>query len=283
MSLIFQVSDTHFGTEQPPVVEALLKLGHQLSPDLTVFSGDITQRARRAQFRAARQFVDRLAVRSILVLPGNHDIPLFNIFARVFYPYANHQRVFGSDLEPAFESADLLVIGVNTTRASRHVDGEVSPEQITRVAARLRRADARQLRIVVTHQPVHVPRKSEEKNLLHGHRAAVREWAAAGADLVMGGHIHLPYVRPLRELIDDLPRSVWIVQAGTALSTRVRYDAPNSVNVVRYGSSEQARTCRVERWDYGSFSGSFELVDSVDIALDRAERCAARETVQKLD
>ena len=268
MSLILQVSDTHFGTEQPHVVEALLELVWRLSPDLAVLSGDITQRARRAQFRAARAFVDRLAVPATLVVPGNHDIPLFNLFARIFHPYANYQRVFGGDLEPAFESADFLVVCVNTTRPSRHVDGEVSVEQIERAGACLRRATAQQLRIVVIHQPVHVTRKSEEKNLLHGHRQAVREWSAAGADLIMGGHIHLPYVRPLREQIHDLPRGVWIVQAGTALSTRVRFDAPNSVNLIYYNGSEEMRQCRVERWDYKGDSDSFELFERIDIALD---------------
>jgi hypothetical protein len=113
-----------------------------------------------------------------------------------------------------------------------------------------------------------VTRKSEEKNLLHGHRQAVRAWAAAGADLVMGGHIHLPYVRPLREVIGDLPRAVWVVQAGTAVSTRVRFDAPNSVNLIRYNGFDEIRRCRVERWDYQNHSGNFELVERIDIVLD---------------
>jgi 3',5'-cyclic AMP phosphodiesterase CpdA len=270
MSLILQVSDTHFGTEQAPVLGALLDLAVRHRPDLLILSGDITQRARRWQFSAARAFVDRLAVPNLLVLPGNHDIPLFNVWARIFFPYANHQRAFGRDLEPEFESADLLVIGVNTTRPARHVDGEVSPEQIKRVGACLRRATMRQLRIVVTHQPVHVTRKSEEKNLLHGYRQAIREWAGAGADLILGGHIHLPYIRPLRELIPDLPRSVWIVQAGTAVSTRVRFDAPNSVNLIRYNHEDEPRQCRVERWDYASDSG-FERVELIDISLERRD------------
>ncbi|MGH7827667.1 MAG: metallophosphoesterase family protein [Candidatus Binatia bacterium] len=270
MSLLLQVSDTHFGTEQPEVVEALIEIVRQQAPDLVVLSGDITQRARRAQFRAAREFVDRLAVPSTLVLPGNHDIPLFNVVARVFYPYANHQRVFGPDLEATFESPDLLVIAVNTTRPSRHKDGEVSAQQIQRVAKRLRRAAAEQLRIVVTHQPVHVTRTKEEKNLLHGHGEAVREWARAGADLVMGGHIHLPYVRPLRERFQDLPRSVWIVQAGTAVSTRVRHDAPNSVNLIRYARADKNRECIVERWDYDAAAGHFKPVEHTEIRLDNA-------------
>jgi 3',5'-cyclic AMP phosphodiesterase CpdA len=251
MSLVLQISDPHFGTEQPPVVEALVRFVHDQAPTLVVLSGDITQRARRRQFRAARAFVDRLGAPTTLAIPGNHDIPLFNLAARLFTPYANHCREFGADLEPVFESEQFLVIALNTTRIYRHQDGEVSAEQIARVARRLERATSSQLRIVVTHQPVAVTRPQEETNLLHGRAAAVRSWAHAGADLILGGHIHLPYVLPLHERFAGLRREVWAVQAGTAVSWRVRPDAGNSVNLLRYAGVQRHRRCvAVERWDY---------------------------------
>ncbi|HET6756333.1 MAG TPA: metallophosphoesterase [Burkholderiales bacterium] len=268
MTLLLQVSDTHFGTEQPPVVEALLRLVREQAPDLMVFSGDITQRARRRQFRAAKIFVDRISLPTI-VLPGNHDIPLFNLIARIFYPYANHQRVFGSDLEQQFESADVVVIAVNTTRPARHKNGEVSAQQIERVAARLREAREEQLRIVVTHQPVHVTRVKEEKNLLLGREPAIREWARAGADLLLGGHIHLPYVRPLREEFKNLARDVYVVQAGTAVSKRIRHDAPNSINLIRYEHTDSPHRCVIERWDYEAIAREFKTVERSEIVLDR--------------
>lgn len=251
MSLVLQISDPHFGTEQPPVVEALVRLVRDQAPTLVVLSGDITQRARRWQFRAARAFVDRLGAPATLAIPGNHDIPLFNLAARLFTPYANHCREFGSDLEPMFESEQLLVIALNTTRIYRHSDGEVSAGQIARVARRLERATPSQLRVVVTHQPVAVTRTQEQTNLLHGREAAVRSWAHAGADLILGGHIHLPYVLALHEQFAGLRREVWAVQAGTAVSWRVRHDAGNSVNLLRYAGVRRHRRCvAVERWDY---------------------------------
>jgi 3',5'-cyclic AMP phosphodiesterase CpdA len=267
VSVVLQISDTHFGTEQPDVMEALWQLVRQQSPDIVVLSGDITQRARRSQFRAARQFVTRLAVSKVLVLPGNHDIPLFNLPMRIFCPYANYQRAFGAELEPEFESADLLVLGVNTTRASRHKDGEVSASQITRVSRRLRQGQVGQLRLVVTHQPVHVTRPEDETNILHGHREAVQAWARAGVDLILGGHIHLPYVRPLRERFPDLQRSVWAVQAGTAVSSRIRGGIPNSVNLIRYVKSKRPKRCVVTRWDHQARDRRFILADQHDIRL----------------
>jgi 3',5'-cyclic AMP phosphodiesterase CpdA len=280
MTLLLQISDTHFGTERPQVVAALLRLVDALSPDLVVLSGDITQRARRRQFAAARAFVDALGATPTLVVPGNHDIPLFNPLARLCYPYANHQRVFGADLEPAFESPELLVLGVNTTRAYRHKDGEVSMQQIRRVAARLEAALASQLRIVVTHQPVAVTRAQDEKNLLHGRERAVQRWARAGADLILGGHIHLPYVLPLHDTFAGLTRRMWAVQAGTALSWRTRGSIDNSVNVIRHDASVSegdggARRTMVERWDYSDTNEAFEMIARHDLALDAAQPAVA--------
>jgi hypothetical protein len=138
MSVLLQISDTHFGTEQPQVVEALVALAAQQRPEVVVLSGDITQRARPAQFRAAKAFVDRLGA-PVLAIPGNHDIALFDLWARLTRPYARYAKVFGADLEPVHSSPDLLVVGVNTTRKWRHKNGEVSTAQIDRVAKLLDR------------------------------------------------------------------------------------------------------------------------------------------------
>lgn len=246
MSVLLHLSDPHFGTELAPVVEALVDFTRSLRPDLVVLSGDITQRARRSQFVAARRFVDRLA-RPCLAVPGNHDIALFDPVARLLRPYAAHLQAFGPRLEPVHDGDDCLVLGLNTTRVYRHKNGEVSAQQIDRVAARLQQARAAQLRVVVVHQPVAVLRDEDRPNLLRGHERALRRWAAAGCDLVLGGHIHLPYVVPLR----GLDRALWAVQAGTAVSARVRDGVPNSVNVLRWGGV-RGTPCLIERWDFGA-------------------------------
>jgi 3',5'-cyclic AMP phosphodiesterase CpdA len=271
MSALVQISDTHFGTEQPIVVEALLQLVAAVRPELVVLSGDVTQRARRQQFAAARVFCDTLQTPSLLTLPGNHDIPLFNLAARLFSPYANYRRAFGFELEPHYESREFLVIGVNTTRPHRHVDGEISDEQVRRVAGQLAVGPTDRICIVVTHQPVHVITDKDEKNVLRGNEPAVRAWAAAGADVIMGGHIHLPYVRPLSDRFSDLPRRVWAVQAGTAVSHRVRHSAPNSVNVVRR-MRQQPLMYAAERWDYNTERAQFLLVDTQLLELDRRDQ-----------
>jgi 3',5'-cyclic AMP phosphodiesterase CpdA len=273
VTVIVQLSDPHFGAERPAVVEALVDWVRARAPDLLVVSGDVTQRARRSQFAAARAFVDRLNVAHTLVIPGNHDVPLFDPVARALRPYANFRRAFGDALEPCHESDRLLVLAVRTTRRWRHIDGEVSDAQVERVARRLERSDDAQLRVVVVHQPVAVTRPEDAHDLLHGHERALRRWAGAGADLVMGGHIHLPYVLAVHERMAGLARPIWAVQAGTAVSRRVRRGAPNSVNLVRWPVQAAGRRCEVERWDCADAARGFERVDVATLEL--ADREAA--------
>ena len=252
MSILLQISDTHFGTEQAPVVEALVTLARQQQPHVLVLSGDITQRARPAQFRAARAFADRLGG-PVLAAPGNHDIPLFDIWTRLRRPYGRYASAFGADLEPVHRSQDLMVVCVNTTRPWRHKHGEVSALQVDRVARLLESADAAQLRVVVVHQPVAVTRTEDLPNRVRGYAAALERWAAAGADLVMGGHIHLPYVVAL----PGLARPMWVAQAGTAVSSRVREGVPNSVNLLRWGKDSAPGSCLIEQWDFSAGKGIF--------------------------
>jgi hypothetical protein len=161
-------------------------------------------------------------------------------------------------LEPVHSTPDLLVLGVNTTRAWRHKNGEVSAAQIERVARQLSAASPAQLRVVVVHQPAAVTLAQDRRNLLRGHRAATQAWSAAGADLVMGGHIHLPFTLP----VHGLARRLWVVQAGTAVSSRTRPQVPNSVNLVRWGGAPRGvgapgpvalqaeDACLIEQWDF---------------------------------
>ena len=252
MAVLLQLSDPHFGTEQPAVMDALARWVRPLQPDLLVLSGDITQRATRGQFQAARAFVDGLGA-PLLAIPGNHDIPLIHLGLRLCRPYARYREAFGDALEPVHATPSLLVLGVNTTRWWRHKHGTLARDQADRVARRLAAASPGQLRVVVVHQPVMVPSPEEAHNLLRGRAAALPRWADAGADLVLGGHIHLPFVG----LLPGLSRPLWAVQAGTAVSRRVRDGVPNSVNLLRWGPGAPAGHCRVERWDHDARCGAF--------------------------
>ena len=276
MTRLLHISDPHFGTVKPEIGQALLQMARDVRPDVLILSGDITQRAHATQFSEARAFCDQLAVPHVLTLPGNHDISLLNPFKRLFNPYGDYRRAFGDDLQPVLDIPGACVIGVKTTRRWRHKNGQVSSAQIDKVADRLRRADPAQLRVVVVHQPIHVVRGEDEHDGLRNRQAAARAWSAAGAELVLGGHIHLPYTADLSLALSDMPRRTWCVQAGTALSSRVRWEAPNSVNLLQHEPGDSM--CHLERWDYRAAQpggteahggGIFLMAQRSELALDR--------------
>jgi 3',5'-cyclic AMP phosphodiesterase CpdA len=243
--VLLQISDPHFGTEQPAVVEALVALAEAERPDLVLWTGDITQRARRVQFDAAGRLVQRMG-RPTLAVPGNHDVPLFNLAARALWPYAGWRRVFGPALEPVVDDGPWLIQCVDSTRRWRHKHGTLSRAQVRRVADRLRRARPGQVRIVALHHPLHVLRAGDAHDVARAPSHALRTWREAGADLVLGGHIHWPFCAPLPTPDDSL----WVALAGTAVSHRVREGIPNSVNLIRVWPGDLGGGLQVERWDH---------------------------------
>lgn len=271
MDVILHLSDPHFGTEQPDVAQALIELTHQVQPNLTIISGDITQRARIKQFATAKAFIEALHTPYKIVIAGNHDIPLFNLPMRILCPYSNFKKTFGENLEPVFESDTLLAVTVKTTRRYRHINGELSTDQTDRVCRQLQQGRPSQLRIVVAHHPLYVNTAMDEVNVVKGRDWAISQWAKAGADLILGGHIHLPFIVPLHQKIAGLTYPLWVVQAGTAVSTRVRRNAPNSVTIVRFHeSSDEPRHCKVEQWDYHDQQSGFLCVAKESLALSLA-------------
>ncbi len=281
---VLHLSDLHFGTERPAVVRALQALAREQGPTLALMSGDVTQRARRGQFAAARRFLDGLGMPWVGI-PGNHDIPLFDLPSRLLRPWAGWRRFMagaapaeGDDRAPVHRSRHLLVVGVNAVRPWRHERGQVFEADIARAERLLAAAAPTQLRLVMAHQPVCVLRAEDDANLLIGHEAAVRRWRAAGADLFLGGHIHLPFVRRLPDA-PGLPPA-WAVQAGTAVSHRLRAGFDNSVHLLRLalaagpagpdaspGTPPDARpACTVEQWDYAPSAGRFVQAASTPLS-----------------
>ena len=71
----------------------------QLAPDLIAISGDLTQRAREREFVQAQAFLHTLPDPKIVV-PGNHDVPLYNIVARFLAPLERYKRIVSMETEP---------------------------------------------------------------------------------------------------------------------------------------------------------------------------------------
>jgi 3',5'-cyclic AMP phosphodiesterase CpdA len=252
ISVLLHVSDPHFGTEDPRAVEALLALAEQERPDAVLASGDITQRARPHEFDAAQRFFSRLCARHTLIVPGNHDMPLWDLPRRLLAPFAGFRRVFGDELEPRLAAPFIWVAGLVSARRWRHKDGALSASQVERTAQWLAGAPPDALKVVVAHHPLAALRWREEDDVLSGADAALSRWADAGVDLVLGGHTHSPYVLPVAG--GPGRHTVWVAQAGSAVSRRLHAGGTHSVNLLRRGA---AGIWRLEQWDLQREAGLF--------------------------
>ena len=232
MKTLVHLSDLHFGRIDPGLVDPLRQAVVALRPDLVAISGDFTQRARRSQFAAARAFVESLDART-LVVPGNHDIPLYDVGERLAAPLARYRRYISAELEPEYEDDEIIVIGVNTARALVFPlgEGRINEHQVDRIVQRLAAVPPSVLRIIVTHHPFDLPPGVHERRLLGRSAMAMARLAGVNADLFLSGHLHISHVSHAADRYDIAGHSGLIVQAGT-LSTRSRGEQP-SFNVLQ--------------------------------------------------
>ncbi len=253
MRSIIHLSDIHFGSVDPLVINPLVEMINGLKPDLVAVSGDLTQRARSHQFKEARAFLDRLPKPQIVV-PGNHDVPLHNVFARFLQPLRKYQRYVTDDLRPFYHDDEIAVMGVNTARSLTIKGGRINEEQVAWMRERLGACDREVVKIVVTHHPFDLPEGHNERNLLGRARMAMEALASCGADLFLAGHLHISHTTHSATRYKIKGHSALVVQAGTAASTRDRGEA-NSFNLIRVDRPHIA----IERFEWQPDSARFAL------------------------
>jgi 3',5'-cyclic AMP phosphodiesterase CpdA len=251
MRTIVHVSDVHFGRFDRPLVDALVAAVHAVKPDLVAISGDLTQRARIREFVAARAFLQELPFPH-LVVPGNHDVPLYS-FRRFVRPLARYRHFIERDLEPMHADEEMAVVGLNSTR-SISSGGRLAHPQIARAAERLGRARPGALKIVVTHHPFDLPDDYDASHLVRGARRAMTQFAAVGADLFLAGHLHVAHIGRTAERYEIAGHCALVVQAGT-MSTRLRGE-PNSFNVLTLERPHMTVTRHAWDLDRGAFVAS---------------------------
>jgi 3',5'-cyclic AMP phosphodiesterase CpdA len=227
---IAHISDLHFGKTDPSVLPFLRRAIIEASPDVVVVSGDLTQRARREEFAAARAFLQTLPSPQIVV-PGNHDVPLYNILSRWLTPLRNFRRYITEDLEPAFIDQEVAVIGVNTARSWSFKEGRINEQQVSNSCRRFSAQSDDVVRVVVTHHPFVLPDSGTRHGIIGRAAMAMTGFSSCKVDLVLSGHLHLSGVATSVGY-GKLGRSTLLVQAGTATSSR-RRDEPNAFNIIR--------------------------------------------------
>ncbi|OFZ19194.1 MAG: hypothetical protein A2X94_11260 [Bdellovibrionales bacterium GWB1_55_8] len=234
MRVLAHISDLHFGTEIPTMVRTLKEDLEKLHPDVIAVSGDLSQRARESQFLAARRFLNELPFPQVIV-PGNHDIPLFNLPVRLLNPLGRYRKHISWDLAQTFVDSEVAVFGFNTVRPGKWKSGHLGESELKRLRTFLGSANRKLFKVVVTHHPL-VPFRA---------RKVFSVLSDGGADLVLAGHLH----RGVHGRA-GLRRRILFAEAGTAVSTRARNEV-NGYNVVTV--SDDRVVVQIRAWDGKGF------------------------------
>lgn len=257
MKTIVQISDTHFGRIDYDVVNRLRESVIGLKPDLVVVSGDLTQRAKSKEFIEARAFLDSLPKPQIVV-PGNHDVPLYNVVSRFVSPLDKYKKYITEDLQPSYVDDEIAVMGANTARSLTVKGGRINEDQIDAIRDCFCDLGDNVLKAVVTHHPFDVPDGYDDGDIVGRAKMAMRLVADCGVDLFLAGHIHIGHTSETAKRYDvGAGRPALIVQAGTATSTRGRGHT-NSFNVIEFDHPNLA----IKRLDWFPEKEAFICVET---------------------
>ncbi len=256
MRILVHLSDLHFGRVDPELLEPLRVLVHKVAPDVVVVSGDLTQRAKSEEFEEARAFLDTLPGPQIVV-PGNHDISLYNVLRRFLAPLDRYKRYITDDLSPVFIDDEIAVLGVNTARSLTFKDGRVNEEQVAQIKKQLSGLPQALTRIIVTHHPFDLPQSFDDDDLVDRAPMAMQVFAESGVDVLMAGHLHASHAGSTAARYAMSEYAALVVQAGTATSTRGRGET-NSFNVVRIDADK----VEVDRYGWDIVGKDYSLVST---------------------
>ena len=252
MPRLVHLSDLHFGAHDAKLVEGVEERVDELKPDLVVISGDFTQRARTEQFKEACEFLERLqhSGHEVLGVPGNHDVPLYDVLRRFLSPLARYRRFIDDNLCPFVELPGLAVLGVNTARSLTFKDGRINQDQVSFIRDTFARTPRDSFRVLVTHHPLFALEVAGETAPAIGRQElALDAIQEAGVDMLLAGHNHHASSHSASDLVTRAGGAL-VVQAGTATSTRVR-EQEQSFNCIDVGDASV--TITVNAWKDDSF------------------------------
>lgn len=260
MLTIVQISDIHFGPHYVPEVgEALVEAVHGLAPDILVNSGDFTQRAKREQFEDAWRFMARMPDVPTVVVPGNHDVPLYRVFERLFSPYRYYHEFISPDNDTVLRHPSATIVALDSTAPRRAItNGRLDADQLELCRRVFADAPEGAARIVVCHHHLAPAPDYEGGQILPHAQRILEALQGMGVELILGGHMHRAYIG---NSLDVHPggqrdRGIIIVQSGTSTSRRgrAREKEKNTFNLLRISDSIVRITHYMFFDDIGAFA-----------------------------
>lgn len=259
MITLLHASDIHFGTPfDSGAFDAFRRLLGGISPDLIVLSGDFTQRAKVREYEAARDFLQSLPDVPVVVTPGNHDVPLYRVFERLFEPLKNYRSYISQELDTVTRIPGVTVVSLDSTAPHRAiVNGRITDTQLLFAARVFSESPEGDFRILVAHHNFIPAPDFEPQQFLPGYQLSLAAFSKMKVELILGGHLHRAFIG---SSLDAFPQGeealpMVIAHSGTTTSTRGRASerGRNSLNLIRIGDGEVIVIPHLLHQDRGEF------------------------------
>jgi 3',5'-cyclic AMP phosphodiesterase CpdA len=247
---ILHLSDLHFGTEQPEMVEVLKSDIQVMKPDIIVVTGDVTQRATVQQYKKAKVFFDELKHKAIICVPGNHDIPLYNLFQRFFYPFVKYEKYISQHRCPMYRQDNIAILGINSATPYKPMGGYVTEKQMEMATSFFQPLPAETCKIILMH---HNLISTERHKIINASEKLINHFSACGVNLILSGHIHAPHCEQLKR--NYVMHNMYAITAGTAISHRT--SELNSYNIINI--APQSLDLIVREWQLDHFAETRQM------------------------
>ncbi len=228
---LLHISDLHFGTIVETAVEALLHAVDEIKPDVVVCTGDVTQRCRTDELRGFVGLIDRLRPLPLVCLPGNHDVDWWPPWRRMTAPLHHWRAVVPEDVQrKSLRVGDVVLAALPSVNPKRQVKGTITAESSSSLPPLW--GDA-VVRVAYTHHPIALDRHPDGNDVVTNAPEAAVALCDAGVDVLLSGHVHVPFALTTEVPFPTLKRPYVLIGAGTSTSWRVRGLNPRSMQVIK--------------------------------------------------